>query len=1037
MLPQLVNSTELRGPQGEQGFLVRLSVPAGGAKTFLVRRSLSQDAVNRGVVALGSRVVPVAVRIIGYAPAGAPDDRRCPSTGPCPVVLDVLERGWLAYVEAMGYLAAMGREEGQAYLRMLSRTAPALADALLVAHIGQVSDEMDAVVAETNGQEVPVYGEGPAIVNSVASNVVQGIRNFLQDNADLFSLQTYMDTLEFTVQGFVDGTNAKYLTAAADTAVQAFTFGLVNPNWEPLYADAPFVEYARGVGTVTGTVYNYYATGGALKVVGTALKPVAQAGFNVVKNIRGAPVLPARIGNVNLALGYQADRGLYFAAIGDKFRLYIGALNAAPREGARWTRLLALDITQRTPQGAAFAVLRRCLLQGFNLEDCLNTEVSQVLTPEELAAFRWQLQNAGVSGNDLSPLEEQLEEARRRFYEANDGWRVNLKGETDQMSVPALSSYDPNEIAVTPAGPDGWVRSLDTVRATVRFENEGSGPAYDIRIDVPLPQELDESSLVVEASSHLSYLVDPDVVDFLPQELHQAGNEYRQAMQVSFDPETRILSFYFPNILLPPASCEENGGNPECNDGFVTFSIQPRQMLNDGEEVSLFADIYFDLNPAVRTNTETRRIDVGGPEVAIGEVRTSADGRAVVEWRSNDAGSGSEEVVVEVLDEGASLFPIAVVRASGSEGTAEVALPGPGQYVIRAYGYDRLGNRGGEVSVPIEVIGTVGDGGAGGEGGSAPGPLRVVTVASPTGTGEVRFELPAGLSFTGFEVVPYSGTPPVAVPPEYELPHGLYSVTVSGVNPGSSVTLTVTLPESVPEGTVWLKRWGSSWTAMPVGDDDGDEVITMTLTDGGAGDGDGVADGVIRDPGGPAVPYVTYALVPGWNIHAWWGTDGEEPGAALSGVTGWPAQVLAVYGFDPDRQEWLRYFPGMDGVPGLNTLTGLQKGEAYWISYGGTEGGSWRYVGRLPEPGTWTYVLRPTWTAVTWVGTEGAEIEEAFGGTGAVDRVTAVYWWDNTGQLWRAYFPGAPIASDLRALERGEVYWVAISPGPPVTWRPR
>ncbi len=39
-----------------------------------------------------------------------------------------------------------------------------------------------------------------------------------------------------------------------------------------------------------------------------------------------------------------------------------------------------------------------------------------------------------------------------------------------------------------------------------------------------------------------------------------------------------------------------------------------------------------------------------------------------------------------------------------------------------------------------------------------------------------------------------------------------------------------------------------------MGSDDGDNVITITLVDGGLGDNDGLCNGVIVDPGGPGQP---------------------------------------------------------------------------------------------------------------------------------------------------------------------------------------
>jgi len=55
----------------------------------------------------------------------------------------------------------------------------------------------------------------------------------------------------------------------------------------------------------------------------------------------------------------------------------------------------------------------------------------------------------------------------------------------------------------------------------------------------------------------------------------------------------------------------------------------------------------------------------------------------------------------------------------------------------------------------------------------------------------------------------------------------------------------------------WKYHTPEGWYQIPMGDDDGDNVITIELTDGGLGDDDGEANGVIVDAGGPAIPSPT------------------------------------------------------------------------------------------------------------------------------------------------------------------------------------
>jgi hypothetical protein len=71
----------------------------------------------------------------------------------------------------------------------------------------------------------------------------------------------------------------------------------------------------------------------------------------------------------------------------------------------------------------------------------------------------------------------------------------------------------------------------------------------------------------------------------------------------------------------------------------------------------------------------------------------------------------------------------------------------------------------------------------------------------------------------------------------------------------------MTFPSPLPVGTQYWKYGPTPsdptdhWYQLPIGDDDGDNVITITLFDGGVGDDNVVApDGVIVDQGGPGIP---------------------------------------------------------------------------------------------------------------------------------------------------------------------------------------
>jgi len=83
--------------------------------------------------------------------------------------------------------------------------------------------------------------------------------------------------------------------------------------------------------------------------------------------------------------------------------------------------------------------------------------------------------------------------------------------------------------------------------------------------------------------------------------------------------------------------------------------------------------------------------------------------------------------------------------------------------------------------------------------------------------------------------------------------YGLVDLEVKVDTPGDSATVTLYLPQSAPEGYKWFKyNANSGWYDFSDHAEfnaDRNQVI-LTLVDGGVGDDDGVANGVIKDPSG-------------------------------------------------------------------------------------------------------------------------------------------------------------------------------------------
>ena len=164
----------------------------------------------------------------------------------------------------------------------------------------------------------------------------------------------------------------------------------------------------------------------------------------------------------------------------------------------------------------------------------------------------------------------------------------------------------------------------------------------------------------------------------------------------------------------------------------------------------------------------------------------------------------------------------------------------------------------------------------------------------------------------------------------------LASLTLSGVDIGEFDPATSdyegVVGEGVTETTVTAEAIQDAADVAIVPDDaddqdeghqvavDGVGEITVTVTSG-----DGTRKKTYRVTIAPMVTELS--LGSAWTTFEWPGADG----AAID-EAGLPEEVVAVYTWDETAGRWLGYFPGLEHVPGLNTLTAFSSGVTYWIA---------------------------------------------------------------------------------------------------------
>lgn len=152
---------------------------------------------------------------------------------------------------------------------------------------------------------------------------------------------------------------------------------------------------------------------------------------------------------------------------------------------------------------------------------------------------------------------------------------IDMTSNTFELTDVVVNSYDPNDITVqegeyiTEEQADGYLHYK------VRFQNEGDFMATNVRVETALDANLDWATFEPLTASH-SY------------QAYRSGDG---------------IEFAFNNIQLTYADDDE-----AASQGYIIYRIKPKADVSLGDVMTATADIYFDFNEAIVTNTATTTI---------------------------------------------------------------------------------------------------------------------------------------------------------------------------------------------------------------------------------------------------------------------------------------------------------------------------------------------------------------------------------------------------------------------------------------------
>lgn len=164
--------------------------------------------------------------------------------------------------------------------------------------------------------------------------------------------------------------------------------------------------------------------------------------------------------------------------------------------------------------------------------------------------------------------------------------REDTKYKISEKEMEIVTSHDPNKMAVNDAWLNYRLVRLKKMKFKIRFQNNGEGPATNIKLNTVLPKMFDRKTL--------------EVLDMYPKVAICPDNKKVRysCLDTIFFKDS--ISFQFKNIYLP-GSNQKNVHEKDSTKGFVKYAVKFGKDFHKVKSVNQTA-IIFDKNPPIITN---------------------------------------------------------------------------------------------------------------------------------------------------------------------------------------------------------------------------------------------------------------------------------------------------------------------------------------------------------------------------------------------------------------------------------------------------